>query len=290
MMVFLSAYCFANGSHGLKDYKSYFFKRFKRLVLPCWVFLVIWFVFNYGVLEKQPDWRNVIMCFTLLTPWYLWIIRIFLCMALIAPIVSKHILKLSSRSFYTLMIIGLICNEFLCNASNSYLYIILVMIFSYFLVFAYGIYIKNIYNKQILIIGACTAIVFILIAIIKGHTQGCFVLVGKYKSPPHLYYLSYAFMCLSILWLVRQRLMNLLQKIRLKGFATYVGSHTLWIYLWHIPIVTFLEGRLNAPIRFMIVYFSAILLAFLQERIVLLLCDYMSNEKIKKEVKSVFIG
>lgn len=97
-------------------------------------------------------------------------------------------------------------------------------------------------------------------------------------------------MCLSILWLVRQRLMNLLQKIRLKGFATYVGSHTLWIYLWHIPIVTFLEGRLNAPIRFMIVYFSAILLAFLQERIVLLLCDYMSNEKIKKEVKSVFIG
>lgn len=40
----------------------------------------------------------------------------------------------------------------------------------------------------------------------------------------------------------------------------------------------------------MIVYFSAILLAFLQERIVLLLCDYMSNEKIKKEVKSVFIG
>lgn len=26
MMVFLSAYCFANGSHGLKDYKSYFLK------------------------------------------------------------------------------------------------------------------------------------------------------------------------------------------------------------------------------------------------------------------------
>ena len=290
MMVFLSAYCFAKSSHGMDDYMSYCIKRFKRLVLPCWIFLIVWFGFKYCVLGESPDWYNVIMCFTLLTPWYLWIIRVFVCMALIAPIATKHIFKLSSRSFYTLMIIGLIFNEFLCGANHSYSYTILVMTFSYFLVFAYGTYIKNISNKQILIIGGGTAIIFILMAIMMCHEQGNFVPVGKYKFPPHLYYLSYAFMCLSFLWLVRQQLLGLLQKIRLDGFAAYIGSHTLWIYLWHIPMVTFLGENLNAPIRFIIVYFSAISLAFLQERMVLRFCRHLTNEKLKKNVKSVLIG
>ena len=51
------------------------------------------------------------------------------------------------------MIIGLVFNELLCSANHSYSYTILVMTFSYFLVFAYGVFIKNIPNKQILTIG-----------------------------------------------------------------------------------------------------------------------------------------
>ena len=55
-------------------------------------------------------------------------------------------------------------------------------------------------------------------------------------------------------------------------------------------MVTVLGENLNAPIRFIIVYSSAILLAFLQERMVLRFCRHLTNEKLKKNVKSVLIG
>ena len=86
--------------------------------------------------------------------------------------------------------------------------------------------------------------------------------------------------------------MELGRKIKLKEnkFILFISSSSLWIYLWHIPIVTFLGDNLNAPIRFIIVYFSAILLAFLQERMVLRFCRHLTNEKLKKNVKSVLIG
>lgn len=149
MMVFLSAYCFTMGAASIQSYKSYYIKRFKRLILPCWFFLAAWFILYYNVSDKPIDWINIGMCFSLLTSWYVWIIRIFALMAILAPFVTNRICKLSPWQFFTIWIIGLVVNELLANASESYLYEVVIMTFSYLLIFALGVYITRLSNKQI---------------------------------------------------------------------------------------------------------------------------------------------
>lgn len=124
--------------------------------------------------------------------------------------------------------------------------------------------------------------VFSVIACYLWSIHGEFILVGKYKYPPQLYYLSYAVMCISLLWIVRAKITRCLQQIRLLNVVTYIGSHTLWIYFWHIPIVTFIGTHFTPSIRFMIVYFSAIVLSYIQTCIVNTLCNRISNEFWKK--------
>lgn len=290
LMVFLSAYCYAQDKTSIKDYDSYCIKRFKRLVLPCWIFLVVWFALYYGILNHPVDWINIAMCYTLMTPWYLWIIRVFMLMALLAPLVSKRVLGFSSRNFVLVTVLGMALNEVLCRLSDSYLYVAVVMTFSYLLVFAYGMYIKKLSIKQTLTIGIGYGIAFIILAWLIGTEQGHFVLVGKFKYPPQLYYLSYALMCISFLWLIRTQLAATLNRLGLLRFTTYIGSHTLWIYLWHIPIVYAVSEKFNAPIRFLVVYVTAIVLASIQTYMVGKLTQHLKSENLKKDLRSILIG
>lgn len=290
MMVFLSAYCFAGNPHGIKGYKSYCIKRFVRLVFPCWIFLSCWFPFYYGVLGHPVDLTNMGMCYTLLTPWYFWIIRIFLLMAFIAPLISKPLSTLSPKQFYFVMVMGLVANEIFCYLSESYFYVVVVMTFSYLLVFIYGFSAKRLADKHILTIGWISAFVFVIIAYLLHREYGEFILVGQYKYPPHLYYLSYAFMCISFLWILRDKIMSFFNKVHLSDAVTFIGSHTMWIYLWHIPFVYALENRFNAPLRFGIVYIASIIMTCIQTYIIKSICKRIRNESVIKKIQTIFIG
>lgn len=290
MMVFLSAYCFARSYHGPNNYKGYCFKRFNRLVIPCWIFLIGWFTLYNGVLSHPIDWKNIFLCFSLLTPWYLWIIRVFFLMALIAPFIIKPLQTFSVRTFFIVMTAGFIVNEMLCHISTSYAYVVVLMTFSYLLVFAYGVYIHKLSNKQILTIGGGTMLIFISIAIALYYTHGGFILVGKYKYPPHLYYLSYAIACISFLWVIRSKIVHCLHNIRLLNIITYIGSHTMWIYLWHIPILSLVSSKFNASIRFAIVYVCAVMLVVLQTSLVKRLGNRIHDERKRKDLLSILIG
>ena len=290
MMVFLSAYCFAKEKHGVQDYKVYCIKRFKRLVLPCWIFLTGWFTFVYGILGHPADWKNVLLCYSLMTSWYLWIIRIFVTMALVAPLVTKRIRSLTKRVYFIMLLSGIILNEILCDLSDNYLYMVAIMSFSYFLVFMFGLYIDKLSNKQILTIGGGAVVLFALIAWKLITEEGSFVLVGKYKYPPHLYYLSYAFSCIIILWMVRKQLEVILRKVHLLPLVTYIGSHTLWIYLWHIPLLSLVGMHFIPPVRFLIVYVSAILLSYIQTSAVTWLCTRLPEGRLGKNLKIILIG
>lgn len=81
-----------------------------------------------------------------------------------------------------------------------------------------------------------------------------------------------------------------LKEIRLLKIAAYIGSHTLWIYLWHIPIVLLMGQKFNATIRFAIVYVSAIIMASLQAFAVERLSRHIRRVQLRENLKFLLIG
>ena len=81
LMVFLSGVSFTLSTGGGKiSYSSYVYKRFQRLILPTWVFLVLYYVLFIAInhaIGIKGILGAAIPHFTLMTGWYVWIMRLF---------------------------------------------------------------------------------------------------------------------------------------------------------------------------------------------------------------------
>lgn len=115
-------------------------------------------------------------------------------------------------------------------------------------------------------------------------------MTGEHKYPPRFYYTSYALGSSAILWCIKDSIVSVLQALKIKNFAVFVGSHTFWIYLWHIPVVDYMINRCDAFTRFLTTYIMAIFLAYLQSIIVEKYCRNLRNDKLSKKIKMIFVG
>lgn len=93
MMVFLSGVSYSMSTGKKLSYEDYVKKRIWRLIVPTWIFLVLYYVFvticNLVFYQKFELNPLVIFSFTLLTTWYVWVIRVFFIIALLAPLVAN---------------------------------------------------------------------------------------------------------------------------------------------------------------------------------------------------------
>lgn len=80
-----------------------------------------------------------------------------------------------------------------------------------------------------------------------------------------------------LLWIFRKDLENLFEALRISSFLKYVGQHTYWLYLWHIPIVDIVETDFTPVIRFIIIFSVALILVSIQHYIVK---KYVSNKTL----------
>ncbi|MGU8210897.1 acyltransferase family protein [Clostridium perfringens] len=80
------------------NYKYYIIKRVKRLVIPTWIFLTIYFFINW-ILKKTFSAKTIILSYTLINGiGYIWIIRIYIYIAIISPIyfyIYKNLKKIN---------------------------------------------------------------------------------------------------------------------------------------------------------------------------------------------------
>ncbi len=287
MMVFLSAVCF----HSSGAYAAYLLKRLKRLVLPAWLFLLLYFPLMRLLAGWQPPASEVLLHFTLLTNQYLWIVRIFLLMAVLAPPVSWAV-KGSGAWFWCAFVAGLALNEWLAHLSRDYYYQVVVMTLSYALVFAYGAYVSRLRGKAaVTLMSVLWLLIYAVWAIWFYWHTGAYRPTQAFKYPPQLYYLSYALGVVSLLWACRGWLARLVVRLRVAPFVCYVGSHTFWIYLWHVLLLSLMHGKANATVRFVVIYAVAIALSYLQTRLVTCLCDrYVKSPSLRKNLMTILVG
>lgn len=173
---------------------------------------------------------------------------------------------------------------------NIYLYYA-TMTIPYIIVFTIG-YNIHIYSKNDILLNS-----FLLFSVYITYAIYYIVTLGEYqntsvaKYPPMLYYTSYAMAVILILYVYRGIIQNVLKVMNLENAVCYLGSHTIWIYFWHIPFVNigFLISD-NSLFRYVFVYAMAIILTMTQEKIITQLINTSHNSSWRRNLKLIFIG
>ncbi len=268
LMVFLSAVCAKGFEKENFSYSKFFVKRCIRLVCPVWFFFVAYYIGIY-LFYYLPPLSEVIATFALTSDRYVWIIRILVVLALIAPMIFKATIRASSKSIMLLLLIGFMICELLFNVhSGGVIYDMLFMTIPYALVYVLGMNIRKFTRRQYLIMAGFCFVAFVCFLLYYKVNSGFIKLTSETKYPPSFYYMSYGLTVTLLMWTYKDRICQFLQKMKLSRFFAFVGSHTYWLYLWHIPMVDIVHGHFNPLIRFCIVFFVSLLIVTIQDALI----------------------
>lgn len=276
LMVFLSAVCSSKFDKESFNYFDYFVKRVTRLVLPVWIFLVGYYIGVY-VLYYLPPLSEIISSFTFMSDRYVWIIRILLILSLLSPFIALYINRISNFSVVGFAIIICSLCELVFSSSDNNIINLLFMTLPYGVVYIIGMRINKFSERQISAILSVCVFIFILLSCKYWYEYGRFVTTSEFKYPPRIFYLSYGLFMTLLLWVCRHAIVKVLKQINLSNTAQYIGRHTYWLYLWHIPFVDIVGDSYNPMIRFVIIFMSALFCVTLQD---FLVCRFVKNIKI----------
>jgi hypothetical protein len=171
----------------------------------------------------------------------MWIFKVYIILALITPF-SLHIRQLlsSKRLYFGLLLLAYIIYEvvrygvdpFLPQFSVEFMNKVVWIVVPYALFYLYGMRLSDLSNRDIVVISFISFLIFIVVSI-KLHTIfGHFIPTQEYKYPPTLYYVSYAFFAINILYFIVRNYLKPSEKIA--KYIVWLSSNALWIYLWHI--------------------------------------------------------
>lgn len=224
-------------------YLQYIKKRFKRLVVPTWIFLVIFFIiayiFNLCIINKKILFDS----FSLMSGiGYVWVIRIYFIISILIPICKKLIDTKSTKFIVLSTIILYFIYEILYYYgifNNITIENLLAYIIPCYTLIILSYYIFKINNKKKVLITFISFIIFISLTIYFYRTTNTLMNIQEYKYPFRIYYLSYGVFVSSflILCLTNDKLCNILNN-KIISFLSY---NSLWIYLWHILIIYILK-------------------------------------------------
>lgn len=318
---------------GKKNYSfwQYLRKRIPRLILPVWCFFTIFFILSYFIAIWQGKaypfhLKQIIYTYILLIGGvgYVWIIRVFLLIAAISPLIVKLKQKFQSNKLFLLSIIPIyivytILLNFRNNLSNiepnsllNFFYQrvlvnllfdqIILLLIPYTCIFMLGMALVELKRREILLMSLTFFTIFLYLAFDYYQEFNTFIQTQTNKYPPQLYYLSYSIALSLILYVISQYL----EKVKLKlmvttkpilNFIVFLSSASLWIYLWHVFYLYYWKLffnylHLNQQIipEFLIVTIASVLTVFLQRKIVyLFLKNIHFNQKASKIINMIFM-
>lgn len=302
LMVLISGVSFKLSFKKNDSYFNYVWKRIKRLVFPVWIFLTLFFIFMHFGFPGEITLHQIITSYLLLSGiGYVWIIRVFLLVALIAPFLLKIEQKTTSNIyFFSILVLSLLAYEILkINTydyfqTNDFLVIVgrvLFYIIPYSLIYLLGIRIYKLQKKYTLYIFVLCLITFIGMASIIFLDENKFIPTQVYKNPLTTYYLSYALSISTLLWLVGDSIWQKLNS-KIKQFILFIASNSIWIYLWHIPFIYIIEiTNYHYSLEYVFVLFCSILITYLQVSLLeKRILPNISNDKIRRNIKTLFKG
>lgn len=288
LLVFISGTVF----HYDHQYFQYIEHRIKRIVFPTWAFVTIYlFICLIGSsISKQ----TVIEYYTLQTRWYIWIMRVFLIVAIFAPFISTAGKLLYQKKLFWLCTIACtIVFETFCDNHNfseeitiAYSFIEAVPYLFYFLV---GSAISLMDKKSLIFASFAAAAIFLCLALYYKCQTGAFINTQHFKYPPRLYYNSYALFIILILWSIREQISTITKYLHINSIITFIGVNSIWIYFWHIIVLEFADF-ITMPwyTRFLLVLTIGGGLTYVQVKIFSKVCTHIHNKKLGQLLHCIF--
>ena len=271
LMVMLSGIlahdAYERSMHQNLGYISYMRKRFLRLVLPVWLFLIP-FIIGRVIFVRDLQVDEIVGSFLLERDsiGYVWIIMVYLVCALLVPLLRK--VNIFSVKHLAIVVGAYILFEVACalnlSTTVSALDDILYYIVPYGCITLLGLNYERLSRKTRLSIAACALAIFAVMACGFYIQRGTFVYTQEWKYPARLYYLSYA---IAVGLLVMEGLQLAPEKVLRHRIIVFISSSSLWIYLWHILMLWIVRIYIW-PIRFVLVFAASCVVAFLQEKVV----------------------
>jgi peptidoglycan/LPS O-acetylase OafA/YrhL len=283
-------------------YGSYIWRRVKRLLFPVWIFLTVYYlaVWSLGLPWELLDFGAVVSSYLLFDGiGFVWIIRVFLIIALLAPYIHTINKAVSNDAVYILALIAffsayellryIVCPD-LIEKPETDLNAIFLSIFPYTGLFALGLRLKNISRLHTFQILFLSFAAFMFLAFSHYFATGNFVPTQAYKYPPSMYYLSYAIFMSVLLWCVSGPLWNMVANRRItRNLASFIAQHTIWIYLWHIPLLYIFD--MNYGLKFILVFSIAIAIVYMQRSLIVdFILPKLESGVAKKNVRILFLG
>lgn len=271
---------------------SYIAKRIYRLLIPTWIFLIIFFTIMifFPINGSYPyDINHIINSFLLLDGiGFLWIIRVFLICAFITPVIyyfneieNNYIKFLILLTLYILYEIAIF---YKINELNMVFELILAYMIPYGIIYLFGMISTKTSYKTDGLISAIFLITFAILAYILFLNTGIFQPTQLMKYPPTIYYISYALFASFLL-------LSIFKKIDIKQniVIEFISKSSLWIYLWHILFLTIIPltfGELYWIIYYLTVVIFAIFVTFIQNKII----DFLEKKNFNKSILKIFRG
>lgn len=273
LMVLVSGVAFGLSYKG-ELYGAYVWKRIKRLVFPAWIFLSIYFLLMFipAFPKDLPSVDKILGSYFLLHGiGYVWIIRIFLFVALLAPLIIRLNQKHTSNNifFSFLFLIYMVyemavvlATPYLQSATGKLIESIVLYTIPYVILFAIGLRMLSLTDKYVMVAGAAMWLIFFVTCIGFYAVNGKLVYTQSFKYPPQAYYLLYALAVSFTLWFVVEKILPLLKKVPLYAVVEFIAKNSLWVYLWHIPFAEIL--KMEFYVKYPLVFLLASVITFLQ--------------------------
>lgn len=269
------------------SYWRYLFHRISRLIIPTWIFLTIFYLFefyctrSYGQPFPYPR-DTMISSFYLFSDLdYFWVIRVFILLAALTPIIYKIRQNLGTRRYLAFLIFCYVMYElavyfypgssFSTNPSITKIFQeIIFLVIPYACVAGFGMHLKNFSKKQLLATTILFFLVFVALMFHYRSPSNNWLQTQAFKYPPRLYYLSFALFAGSALYFLSQ--FNLFLPL-LKKILRFIGSNTLWIYLWHILLLnlwvmanfSFPNAKIRLAVEFLTITSVSVCITYLQK-------------------------
>ncbi|MBO3460950.1 acyltransferase [Aetokthonos hydrillicola Thurmond2011] len=299
LMVIVSGSLYSYSASNKKiSFWNYLKSRLPRLIAPVWLFLIFFFISAYIIFSiiSQPypfSEQKILDSFLLLKGiGYVWIIRVFTLVALVASLlINLYRFCKSEARYLALLAIIYIGYEFVFNfvkhydlrypvvssLVNDYLFYLV----SYGCLFGLGIILPKLQERSILLISGFFSIVCLICSFYYYHYSGNYISLIDFKYPPRIYYVSYGIFMSFLGYFITNKLYLKYHLSNKDNILTrsiiFVSSSTLWIYLWHIFLVYYWDNLVvkyipkfsrQYTLAFLVVTGGAIALTYIQKRVV----------------------
>ncbi len=284
-----------------EPYSEYLIKRIMRLVLPVWIFLTFYFLISYLIdpNNSQLNSKTISESYLFLGGiGYVWIIRVFLLVALIAPFIYSISHKQPSNfKFMSIVAIVYISYELLYafishqegGIFSVFFEATVFYMLPYAVVFSIGLRLPLLARRGVFVFLGLMLLVFITLGYLYYNEEGKLIVTQLYKYPPRAYYLSYAIFVSLLAWIYIDSIILVLNKVKLLSLIDFAGRNTIWMYLWHIPLVGLIS--LTVYLKYPIILTVSFLLTFLQIKLFRsVVFPKLKSDRLKRNLNLIFTG